>query len=267
LTAVYFPLKLFGPSRLLGLSWQQRQLHQAITRELTRIQGKVSHGRPDRAEIVIGGQAACGVAPCPDLEIHERYVGFNGNGKRQKRHLRGRGYKLLVWMRKAAYDIPEEAKGVWQRVRAFLRDLERLANLFGLVVAAWHPMERAWLSLAELPALTRSSAGRRWLRGCLLRIYTREDFLVRWRHLFAVKMGFSVIPDSGREQAAEVRSPAGSREGFLAYLRQKGVSAATLAQELGVSRGLVSQHLSGNRGWTASWQERVVAWVARQQVG
>src|SRR5262249_22461446 len=72
LTAIYFPLKLFGSSPQMGLSWQQRQLHQAITRELTRRQGKAKSARPDKAEIVIGGQGPDdGVAPCPYLEKGE----------------------------------------------------------------------------------------------------------------------------------------------------------------------------------------------------
>src|ERR1043165_7781442 len=84
LAAIYFPLKLFGASPCVGLSWQQRQLHTAITRELTRQQGKGRCGRPDKAEIMIGGQKpddrlSSGVAPCPYLEQRVHYVGFNGN--------------------------------------------------------------------------------------------------------------------------------------------------------------------------------------------
>jgi hypothetical protein len=139
LAAVYFPLKLFGSSPRVGLSWRQRQLHQAITRELTRGQAKARPGRPDRAEIVIGGRAPDGgapggVAPCPYLGDRGRYVGFNGNGSGRKRRLHGRGYRPLVWMRKAAYEIPEGSNARWRQVRLFLRDLGRLGESFGLVV-------------------------------------------------------------------------------------------------------------------------------------
>ena len=249
----------------MGLSWQQRQLHQAITRELTRRQGKAKSVRPDKAEIVIAGQAPDdGAAPCPYLEKGERYVGFNGNGSRRKKHLHGRGYKLAVWMRKAAYETPEDGKLLWRQVRVFLRDLNRLAEMFGLVVAAWHPKKFAWLSLVDLMPLTRTSAGRAWLQGCLLRVFTREDFLVRWRRWISARMGFSVIPDTVREQTVELQQPTASRESFLAYLCRKGISMTELARQLGLSRSPVSRHLSGQRGWTASWQNRIERWVASE---
>jgi hypothetical protein len=266
LTAIYFPLKLFGPSPRSGLTYQQRQLHQAITRELTRGKGKTS-GRPDRAEIQIGGKvadenASFTVAPCPYLEARCRYVAFNGNGKGLRRHLHGRGYKLAVWMQKARYAMHEEAKEHWIEVRRFLGNLEELAELFGLVVAAWHPREHAWRAQEDLVAMTRTSAGRSWLRGCLLRIYTRDDFLLRWRRFFAARMGFSVIPDRDREQPVEAEDSLTSRAGFLPYFRKEGVSQAELAVQMHVSRSLVSQHLSGHRQWTGGWQNRVAEWIA-----
>jgi hypothetical protein len=262
LAAVYLPLKLFGASPRLGLSWRERNLHQAITRELTRGKDRARSGRQDRAEVVIGGQAPDGavtfvVSPCPYQEKGKRYVGFNGNGGRRRKHLRGRGYKPLVWMRKAAYDVPEASKPLWRQVRTFLGDLGRLATLFGLVVAAWHPKECAWRQLAELPPLTRASGGRAWLR-----VYAEDDFLVRWRRLFAARMGFSVIPDTAQEEAAQPQSPIVSREAFQAYLSRKGVSPAELARQMGLSRSQVSRHLSGGRGWSASWTKRVTRWLA-----
>jgi hypothetical protein len=269
LAAVYFPLKLFGPSPRVRLSWQQRQLHQAVTRELTRTPRKGRSDRPDRAGIVIGGQGTddadpYGVAPSPYLEEWGRYVAFNGNGGGCRRHLHGRGYRPLVWMRKAAYEIAEGGKALWGQMRGFLRDLERLSDLFGLVVAAWHPRECAWRPLGDLLSLTRASPGRAWLQGCQLRVYTGEDFLARWRRFFSAKMGFSFIPDTGREQIVEQVDPTASREAFLTYLNRKGVSPADLARQLRVSRSLVSLHLSRQRGWTVSWKKRVATWVARE---
>jgi hypothetical protein len=264
LTAIYFPLKLFGASPRMGLSLQQRLLHQAITRELTR--GQKKSGRPDKAEVVTGGGTAnSGVVPCPALEKGGRYVGFNGNGGKRKRHLHGRGYKPFVWMRKAAYLLPEDVQALSKQVRGFLGDLECLAEMFSLVVAAWHPRECNWLFLADLSRLTKNEAGQAWLRGCLLRVYTTEDFLVRWRELFARKMGFSIIPDTNREQGVQPTVPTLSRLELQAYLNQKGMSADDLAQQLGVSKTLVSLHLSGNRDWTASWQNRVSQWFARME--
>jgi hypothetical protein len=262
LAAVYLPLKLFGPSPRVGLPWQQRQLLLALTRELTRGRGETRSGRPDRAEIIPGGQGTGGVAACPYLGAGVRHVGFNGNGGGRKKHLRGRGYKVAVWMRKAAYGGDEESRSLWRRVRRFLRDLADVAGPFGLAAGAWHPKECSWRSLAELLPMTGHSPGRAWLRGCLLRVYTPEDFLARWRVLFADRMGFSVIPDVAQEVAVEPGNPTASREAFLTYLSEKGVSLAELARGLGVSRSLVSHNLSGRRGWTPSWQERLENWIA-----
>src|SRR5262249_48536955 len=159
--------RLFGSSPRVGLSWQQRQLHQAVTHELTRAPGKAGAGRPDRAAILTGGRApdegtVSGVAACPYLEEGGRYVGFNGHGRRHKRHVRGRGYSPLAWARRAGYELPGEGGPPWRQVRGFLRDLGRLAGPFGLVAAAWHPVECAWRPLDELGAMTRTAAGRAW---------------------------------------------------------------------------------------------------------
>jgi len=51
---------------------------------------------------------------------------------------------------------------------------------------------------------------------------------------------------------------------FQTYLNHKGVSTAELARQMAVSRSLVSRHLSGERGWTASWKKRIEEWVARE---
>jgi hypothetical protein len=264
LTAIYFPLKLFGASPRMGLSLQQRRLHQAITRELTR--GQKRSDRPDKAEVLSAGQAAQhGAAPCPALDKDGRYVGFNGNGGKRKSNLHGRGYKPLVWMRKAAYVFPDDVRELRKQVRAFLRDLEHLAEMFGLVVAAWHPRECVWRSSADLLPMTRHGRGRAWLQGCLLRIYTTEDFLVRWRELFARKMDFSFIPDTTREQGVQLTNPTLSPVELQAYLNRKGMSAGDLARQLGVSKSLVSRRLSGERGWTPSWQTRVTEWLARME--
>jgi hypothetical protein len=262
LTAVYLPLNLFGSSPRVGLSLHQRQLLFAITRELTRSQTKAKYGRPDKAEIVIGGQMLRdGIAPCPYLDEGERHVAFNGNGRREKQLLRGRGYRPLVWMGKAGYAGVEDEKLVWRGVRSFLRDFKRLAEVFGLVVAAWHPRKCSWRPLADLLPFTRNAAGRAWLRRCLLRVYTSDDFLVRWRCFFAKQMGFSVIPDTRQEQGVDRESPDVSPLTFFAYLNEEGISCAELATQLGVSRSLVSRHLSGKRLWTPSWQKRISAWL------
>lgn len=271
LTSVYLPLRLFGPSPRIGLSFRQLALHNAITHELTRVGWRRKSDRPDRAEVLTGGVLAGGTsaAPCSFLQPGRRYVGFNGNGRRGRAHLRGQGYRLLSgygWLARAAYDLPEDEKGPWAQVRCFLKDLGVLAEQFGLVAAAWHSRRGEWLRLAELLGLLRSESGRAWLGRCVLRVYTEEDYLPRWRQFFAQRMGFSVIPESEQERPA-VHDDVGSRAGLLEYLGRHGISAATLAQQLGVSRALVSLHLAGKRPWTEAWQGRIAAWIERRRTG
>jgi hypothetical protein len=110
---------------------------------------------------------------------------------------------------------------------------------------------------------------RRSLQGCRLRIYTEENYLDRWRRVFARGMGVSVIPD-GREMVAPPRARdtdvTGTREAFLAHLGSRSISKSRLAEEMGVSLSLVSQHLTGKRGWTAAWRSRLEDWVKGQAV-
>jgi hypothetical protein len=266
LAAVYFPLKLFGASPRVGLSFQQRQHHQAITRELTRGRGHLRPHRPDKAEVIIAGQTPPGGSStrnaCPYLQKGQRYVGFNGNGKGRRQRLHACGYKLFAWMRKAAYQLANSAKERWRQVRLFLRNFTKPASLLGFTVAAWHPRDCTWLPLADLMPLTKTSAGRTWLRHCLIRVYTGEDYLIRWRQFFASRLGFSVIPAYDRDQAIAKQAPTDSPQAFLAYLNRQGVSASILAEQLGVSRTLVSLHLSGKRRWTPSWTKRIGDWNA-----
>lgn len=269
LTSVYLPLRLFGPSPRIGLSFRQLALHNAITHELTRVGWRRKSDRPDRAELLIGGVLAGGnsAAPCSFLQPGRRYVGFNGNGRRGRERLRGQGYRLLGdygWLARAAYDQPEDKKGQWAEVRRFLKDLGALAEPFGLVVAAWHARRGEWLRLTDLLGLVRSESGRAWLGRCVLRVYTAEDYLPRWRQFFAERMGFSVIPEREQDRPAvrgDVTSPAGVRE----FLRRSGISQTVLARELGVSPSLLCQRLSGKRPWTKALQDQIAAWMSRRK--
>jgi hypothetical protein len=149
-------------------------------------------------------------------------------------------------------------------VRSFLKDLQEVGGLFGLVVAGRHKRTGEWLGLADLLERTRTEAGRRWLAECVLRVYTEEDYLLRWRRVIAERMGFAVIPDRDQEQQA-VLTPSGSAVQLMVYLQNAGISQKDLARELGVSESLLSQSLNGRKTWTASWQERLNAWLARRE--
>jgi hypothetical protein len=64
--AAYLPVPVFGPSPRSGLSYEQRQILIALTRETTRFR---QSERKDRAAVVVGGatgsQVKVGVAACP----------------------------------------------------------------------------------------------------------------------------------------------------------------------------------------------------------
>jgi hypothetical protein len=267
--AVYLPILVFGPSPRSGLSYERRQILIALTRETTRSRRSE---RQDRAAVVVGGALGSsekGGAACPYLEPGVRYVGFNGNGKYKHRHLRGRGYSLVGrskkgWLPRAGFTVPADAKGEWKSVQRFLNELLGLAEPFGLVVAAYHPAQRQWKPLEDLVAMTRTAAGRGWLRGCQLRVYTREDYLARWRQYFANRLGFSAIP-GGDEDVVKVKDVKTAEEGptigsaleLDAWMQNAKVTDAALAAKLGVSRSYVSRLRSGRRPWSKAFEGKL----------
>lgn len=269
LASVYVPLRLFGGSPRLGLTFSQRQPLLAVHRELTRDR---KSDRPDKAEVLIAGKVAYRVGPYaidqyPGLAHGRRYVGFNGNGGGKRRRFSGRGYRLLGdkgWLVRAGYAPLGEAGDAWPQVRSFLKDLGQVAGPFGLAVAGRRRRTGEWLGLADLLDRTGTAAGRRWLGECILRVYTEEDYLARWRRVIAQRMGFSVIPDRDQEQSA-VTTPYASPVQLITYLRIAGISRTDLARELGVSKSLLSQYLNGRKAWTARWQDRLKAWVERRE--
>jgi len=269
LVSVYLPLRLFGGSKHLGLSFQQRQLLLAIHRELTR---EKKSTRPDKASVLTAGRVArtaggFTIDHYPGLQDGTRYVGLNGNGGPKRQQFHGRGYRILGdkgWLVRARYAGLGETADAWRQVRSFLKDMQKVGQLFGLVTAARHPKTAEWFGLADLLDRTKTAAGRKWLEGCVLRFYTEEDYLLRWRKLIADRMGFATIPDRDQEQQ-RVADPASSPVQLTAYLRDAGITQKDLARELGVSRPLLSQYLNGKKTWTASWQARLNAWVAGRE--
>jgi hypothetical protein len=112
-----------------------------------------------------------------------------------------------------------------------------------------------------MQALLRNEQERNWILGCVLRIYTPEDYLSRWRQMFAERMGFDILPD-GKQAISREGNPTRSREAFGQYLRERGVSRSQLAEELGLSPGLVSRHMSGIWSWTTAWRGRLQQWIS-----
>jgi len=276
--SAYLPLFLFGPSPRVGLNRNAQWLVKAIVAELTREPGRKKTGRDDRAQIVVGGRAvrAGEAASYPDLVKGGRYVGFNGNGSVRKARLRGRGYSLVAWLRRARYvddfhepndkgrvvPAPTPPEDVAKATRPFLKDLAHVARVFGLTVAAWHPKRKQWLALSALPPLLKSADGRRWLSGMRLRIYTTEDFLARWRAVFAERMGFTAIPLPGEETAVET-GPAASAAGLRTFLVEQGITQDAFAAAVGVKKAAVSRRINGDLKWSPDWSARVKACIDR----
>jgi hypothetical protein len=259
----------FGLWAEVGLSFRERQLLLALHRELT---GDWKSKRPDKADVLVAGKTAgkgkhFAIDHYPGLQDGDRYVGFNGNGGVKRERFRGRGYRILGdkgWLVRARYVSLGEAAAPWQQVRSFLKDLQEVVELFGLVVAGRHKRSGEWLGLADLLERARTEAGRKWLAECVLRVYTEEDYLLRWRRVIAERMGFAIIPDRDQEHQAAA-TPSGSAVQLLAYLRNAGISQKELARELGVSKSLLSQYLNGRKTWTTSWEERLNAWLEGRQ--
>jgi hypothetical protein len=274
LCAVYLPALLFGRSPRSGLTYEHRYLLMALTREVTRT---AKSEREDKAHVVVGGErdrGPYGIAACPYLEAGKRYVGFNGNGSRKRRHLRGRGYHLVGktgrgWLWRAGCEVPEHKKGRWQAVRRFLTTLQQLPGAFGLVAGGWHPVEKKWRPLSELLALTRTPAGRAWLDACKLRLYAPEDYLLRWRGYFSDRLGLTHVP-GGSDEGEPACGPDGgvpavrveSAADLACWMARVGLTDRQLADRLEVSRSYVSGQRSGRRPWSKRFEAKVAAVVA-----
>ena len=182
--------------------------------------------------MVAGGAAGA----CPLLAAGGSYVAFNGNGAGSRVHLRGHGYKPAAWATKAAYPAATP-------VADLVADLAVVGGVLGLVVAGYAPASGRWLDAAELRAATRTAEGRKRLGGCLLRVYTAADYLVRWRAVFAAALGFARIPARADElPGAGAAAAPGSLAAVVtgpelaAWMRRAGLTDAALARQLGVSR-------------------------------
>jgi hypothetical protein len=272
LVSVYLPALVFGASSRCGLTQAQQQLLVALTRETTRFPHSE---REDRAQVFVGGQGraqgqASRTSPCPFLEAGVRYVGFNGNGGFRRRHHRGLGYQLIGkssagWMPRAGYPVSSTFTGWGKAVQRFLTDLQTLAGHLGLVAAGYHPGQAQWMALEDMIPLVKTRAGHLWLGHCLLRIYTRADYLVRWRDYFARRLGFAFIP-GGRAEAGPVHQPSPavtpirSAVDLQRWMRGKGLTDRALANELGVSRSYVSRVRSGRKHWSEAFEERLTEW-------
>jgi hypothetical protein len=198
---------------------------------------------------------------CPLLEEHRRYVVFGGN----LRLHRGCGYRLFgsaksCWLEFAGYDATEYQNNPWRCVKAFFDDLAILAEMFDLTVAARHHSRGEWKSLAELRACLKSGSGQDWIEECTLRIFAPEDYLLRWRYMFAKRLGFRWIAggeecpfgdhDTPGEATKIVRG-----DQLAAFLNERRWTCAKLAKRLKCSPKTVGRHLSGERSNPDFWRK------------
>jgi len=260
--AIYLPVRFFGPSPRSGLAHSQCNMLSALTMELTRT--NVNNGRSDKAQVVRGGKAKEHqrerfVPCCPFLEQGEQYILFNGTGKGKRTRLHGYGFKLVTWMKKAGY--PDSAE-----YPIILADLHKLVEPFGLVVAGWNSKLLQWKTLEEMRSMTKSKAGREWLNNCVVRVYTRSDYLARWRRYFADRLGFSCIPgEDGNEANPKIPGEPyqGIRSGaeLQVWMQKRGLSDRQLAAALGVHRCTVNLYKTGERGWSPRFQSKLEAYL------
>ena len=258
LFACYLPARVFGPSPRVGLTQRQCHLLSALVGETTRAGGKSE--RPDKALVV--RVSADADAPRPSVPLPPglaagEYVAFNGSGWGKKIGLRGYGFKLGTWAEKAGF--PDTT------VKDLLADLRALSGPFGLTVAGWSSSDQAWTGLDDLQALARRKAGRDWLSGCVLRVYTGADFLVRWRRYFADKLGFKWLPGGEGEPPDAPAESAGihSPQELILLMRKKGIPDADLAKRMGCHRSQFNQVENGKRKWSPDFDRKVNAALLR----
>lgn len=255
---IYLPAKLWLSQVQIGAG--SRRIQQALLAEVTRRKGP-RDGRPDRAHVFIGNRVPDGRGitkiVCPALRPDGRYVAFGGNGFRA-----GLGYRLVGrsghgWLGRCGYLFGRSEIAAIRMSSQLLDDLGRLVQPLELIVVALEPKTGLWLSLAQLQELAGQLHGLRrpnkaarevWQRlGRLhLRIYTSDDYLLRWRSLFTV-----VAQPAGGE-----RSDPRAGQNLRMLMRRAGVSQRDLARELGVTQPFVSQVLTGRRPWPQGLMEQ-----------
>jgi hypothetical protein len=265
--AIYMPVRVFGPSPLSGLTPTQCNVLNALTMELTR--SAVNNGRPDKAQVVRNGSDRSHprerpIPVCPFLGDGE-WVLFNGTGMAKRSWAHGYSFSLKTWLQKAGYLSPNEH-------RSFFSDLKALAEPFGLVVAGWNKTAGEWRTLDDMVALCKSPAGRKWLTGCVVRVYTRSDWLVRWRQYFANRLGYTSIPTSAHDDASSstgppnVSRPIRTANDLQVWMARRGLTDGQLAASLKVHRTTVNHYRTGRRKWGRGFQVRLDAFVAGLQV-
>lgn len=246
--------KIFGAAAWSELPKSQRNILDALLHEVTRQTGSK---RTDKARVLGGNHVvnakADGVIECPYLQPDQSYVTFGGNGKRA-----GCGYRIVGqngrgWLHKCGWEIPADDNGAGRVARAFLANLQRLADTLGLSVVGLGK-GGTWFNLKMLLAMAGSKTGMQRLLMVNLRIYAPVDYLVRLRNYFAEKGHFSQIADA---KAADTSAQTSLRSFTLAdRVRHAGIRHDGLAGQLGISRSHATNLLNGRKTWSKKLRRR-----------
>lgn len=254
---IYLPVYLGAPAALkkLNLSPRQKRLLQAVIRELTfPPRDKDVKMPPDRSltsgELIRGDQVrgfgGKGTITCPDLDTDLHHVGFNGNGVR-----RGQGYKLATWQAKAGYAEHERQK--------FLRDLNMLSNVLGLIIGAVGK-PGGWCPEGRLRIMAGDPIRNRHLEKLHVRIYARADCIETWNRL----CGW----DKAQQQEEANKEVSKCRFEILDNLHvvmdAENLQQQQVAAELGVSKQALSKTLK-TKHCSPAMQERIKEFLDRRR--
>lgn len=255
----YLPVQLCGQAA--GLNVRQIRLIQGLIRERTRTKRNgENRSRKSQEELIRNASVRAArqdaTIQCPYLDSNETYIAFGGNMK----ELSGRGYRLFGnfhqdlhrqggWLRRLGYPVlcDTDEERIWNWISIMLGDLSFLRPSMGIVAAAVDTKGR-WHSLDELREMVKEARYRSWLKTCSLRIFAPADYLVRWRHWFAARLGFSYIPGgdwSAPVGASRLETSNPPAEMLRAQMKALGIKAKQLASRMVWSESRVSRQLNG----------------------
>ncbi len=244
LRSLYLPARLGEPAQCNTLTANQHRLLQAVFREMTR-RRRNQRREYSEPEVITGtsvpdAQGRNNIL-CPHLDGN-KFVGFNGNGKR-----RGCGYCFTTeggWLVKAGYAQDD--------VLSFLTDLSALSRRLGLTVVGLvpgtHPHE--WLTFDRMIYLARQSQRNALVQKANLRIYAPAGFENHWNELFGWPPPSLLTPTTDDDQRAEAAK----------LLEQSGAKRVELAIGIGMDRSLLSKILNGKRKCPDGFLNRVRQW-------
>jgi transcriptional regulator with XRE-family HTH domain len=247
LISCFVPAELGDPLICKSFTSSQRQLLRALVRETTRAR-RQRRKEPAGAELLAGNMIpdvrGRALLQCDYLDANAEYVGFNGNKKR-----RGLGYLLTTpggLLAKAGYSLGD--------VRAYLADLDALAQRLGLVTVGIHKSTAELFDLDGMQALSLTQPGERVLEKLHVRIYTAADYVDRWSSVFNG-------PD---RSVAPVNNSLSPTVSLAREMARKKINQLALARGIGADTSLLSKIFRGKKAISAALLKRAIAWLEIQ---